>query len=86
MWAKSSKGGSALDISRWDLSVCGHMIPGDTVWRGKEGTANSENPKNSGVQGWTERERSLGRKRGKRSPRGGGKLRECFSDILSQMK
>lgn len=77
IWAKSSKGGSALDISKWDLSVCGHMIPGDTVWRGKEEMANSGNPKNSGVQGWTEREEP-GKEKGKEVPEGRRKTERVF--------
>lgn len=80
MWATSLKGWSALDTSRWELSVCGHTVPQGTVPRGEEEIASRGSLRNTSVQGWTEEE-APEKEVGKKVPEGKRrKLREYFLD------
>lgn len=82
-WAVSSKGWSALDSSRWVLSVCGHMVPWETVPRGKEETV-VEAPETPVLRdGW--RKRPLGRKWGK-VPEGKRNTERVFSEHMKPDK
>lgn len=80
MWATSLKGWSALDTSRWELSVCGHTVPQGMVPRGEEEIASRGSLRNTSVQGWTEEE-APEKEVGKKVPEGKRrKLREYFLD------